>query len=259
MRTIKELFDLSGQVAVVSGGATGIGRQMATALAEAGANLVIASRKQEVLAEAAAAMEKELGGKVLPIRCDITKSEEIDGLFEKVIKEFGRLDILINNSGATWGAPTLEFPLKGWQKVIDTNVTGVWLMCQKAGQIMSKQKYGRIINIGSIASFVGAKAEVMDAISYQTSKAAIAGLTKDLAVKWAQYNITVNALAPGWFPSKLSSYTLEHHEKDLLQFIPMGRFGGDDDLKAAALFLASPGASYVTGVILSVDGGWVAM
>ena len=259
MRTIKELFDLSGQVAVVSGGATGIGRQMATALAEAGANLVIASRKQEVLAEAAAAMEKELGGKVLPIRCDITKSEEIDGLFEKVMKEFGRLDILINNSGATWGAPTLEFPLKGWQKVIDTNVTGVWLMCQKAGQIMSKQRYGRIINIGSIASFVGAKAEVMDAISYQTSKAAIAGLTKDLAVKWAHYNITVNALAPGWFPSKLSSYTLEHHEKDLLQFIPMGRFGGDDELKAAALFLASPGASYVTGVILSVDGGWVAM
>jgi gluconate 5-dehydrogenase len=259
MRSIKELFDLSGQVALVSGGATGIGRQMATALAEAGAHLVIASRKQEVLAEAAEAMEKELGVKVLPLRCDITRIEEIDALFEQVMKECGRLDIIINNAGATWGAPALEFPLKGWQKVIDTNVTGVWIMCQKAGQIMAKQKYGRIINIGSIASFVGAKAEVMDAISYQTSKAAIVGLTKDLAVKWAQYNITVNAIAPGWFPTKLTAWTFEHHEKDLLQFIPMGRFGADDELKAAALFLASPGASYVTGVILSVDGGWVAM
>ena len=259
MRTIRELFDLSGQVALVTGGATGIGRQMATALGEAGAHLVIASRKLEVLTEAAEAMEKELGVKVLPVQCNITVHEEIDALFDRVMKEFGRLDIVINNSGATWGAPSLEFPLKGWQKVIDTNVTGVWIMCQKAGQIMSKQKYGRIINIGSIASFVGAKAEVMDAISYQTSKAAIVGLTKDLAVKWAQHNITVNALAPGWFPTKLTSYTLEHHEKDLLQFIPMGRLGGDDELKAATLFLASQGASYVTGVILSVDGGWVAM
>jgi NAD(P)-dependent dehydrogenase (short-subunit alcohol dehydrogenase family) len=259
MRTIRELFDLSGQVALVTGGATGIGRQMATALGEAGAHLVIASRKLEVLTEAAEAMEKELGVKVLPVQCNITVHEEIDALFDRVMKEFGRLDIVINNSGATWGAPSLEFPLKGWQTVIDTNVTGVWIMCQKAGQIMSKQKYGRIINIGSIASFVGAKAEVMDAISYQTSKAAIVGLTKDLAVKWAQHNITVNALAPGWFPTKLTSYTLEHHEKDLLQFIPMGRLGGDDELKAATLFLASQGASYVTGVILSVDGGWVAM
>jgi NAD(P)-dependent dehydrogenase (short-subunit alcohol dehydrogenase family) len=259
IRTIKELFELSGQVALISGGATGIGRQMAIALAEAGANLVIASRKLKVLTEAAEAMEKELGVKVLPIRCDITKAEEINGLFEQVMKKFGRLDILINSSGATWGAPSLEYPMEGWQKVINTNVNGVWLMCQKAGQIMSKQRYGRIINISSMYGLVGSPIEVMDAVAYQTSKAAIIGLTRELAVKWATYRITVNALAPGWFPSTLTKATLEKSGKEILRFIPMGRFGEDDELKAAALFLASPGASYCTGVVLSIDGGAVSM
>jgi NAD(P)-dependent dehydrogenase (short-subunit alcohol dehydrogenase family) len=259
MRHIKELFDLSGQVAVVTGGATGIGRQIAYALGEAGANLVIASRKLEQLSHASQAMQKEIGVKVIGLRCDISAPEEIKNLYEQVMKEFGRVDILVNNSGATWGAPALEYPLEGWQKVIGTNVTGAWLMCQSAGQIMAKQKYGRIINIASLAAFVGTSPEFMDAVAYQTSKAAIAGLTKDLAVKWAQYNITVNAIAPGWFPSKLTKYTLDHHSQAMLKFIPMGRFGGEDELKAAALFLASPGASYCTGVVLSIDGGWVAM
>lgn len=259
MRHIKELFDLSGQVAIVTGGATGIGRQIAYALGEAGAKLVIASRKLDQLTNASQTMEKEIGVKVMPVRCDISIPEEINKLYDQVMKEFGKVDILVNNSGATWGAPALEYPLEGWQKVINTNVTGVWLMCQSAGQIMAKQKYGRIINIASLAAFVGTSPEFMDAVAYQTSKAAIVGLTKDLAVKWAQYNITANAIAPGWFPSKLTQYTLDHHSQTMQKFIPMGRFGGDDELKAAALFLASPGASYCTGVILSVDGGWVAM
>lgn len=124
---------------------------------------------------------------------------------------------------------------------------------------MSKQNYGRIINLASLAAFVGASEDVMDAVAYQTSKAAVAGLTKDLAVKWAKYNITVNAIAPGWFPSKMSEWTLEQRGENIRQFIPMKRFGGDDELKVATLFLASPGASYTTGVILSIDGGWVAM
>jgi len=204
-------------------------------------------------------MEEELGVKVMPARCDIANFEEIDALYEQVMKKFKRVDILVNNSGATWGAPSLEFPMEGWQKVINTNVSGTWLMCQKAGQIMSKQMYGRIINLASIAAFVGASAEVMDAVAYQTSKAAVAGLTKDLAVKWAQYNITVNAIAPGWFPSKMSQGTLDSSGERLMSFIPMHRFGEEDELKAATLFLASPGSSYTTGVILSVDGGWVAM
>jgi len=189
MRNIKELFDLSGQVAIVTGGATGIGRQIAYALGEAGAKLVIASRKLDQLTRAAQTMEEEIGVNVMPVRCDISLGEEIKKLYGQVMKEFGRVDILVNNSGATWGAPALEYPLEGWQKVINTNVTGVWLMCQGAGQIMAKQKYGRIINIASLAAFVGTSPEFMDAVAYQTSKAAIAGLTKDLAVKWAPSHI----------------------------------------------------------------------
>lgn len=258
MRHIKELLDLTGQVAIVTGGAAGIGRQMAYALGEAGAVLVLAARKLDRSTKVAKTMEEELGVKVMPARCDVTSHEEIEALYEQVMKEFGRVDILVNNSGATWGAPSLEFPMEGWQKVINTNVTGTWLMCQKAGRIMSQQMYGRIINLASIAAFVGAPAEIMDAVAYQTSKAAIAGLTKDLAVKWAKYNITVNAIAPGWFPSKMSQGTLENSGERIKSFIPMQRFGGEDELKVATLFLASPGASYTTGVILSVDGGWVA-
>jgi gluconate 5-dehydrogenase len=209
--------------------------------------------------EAAQKMEKELGVKVLPARCDITKEEEIDALFDLVMKEFGRLDILVNNSGAAWGAPALDFPRSGWDKVIATNLTGPWLCCQRAGRIMSQQKYGRIINLASIASFVGAKPEIMDTIAYQASKAGVAGITKDLAVKWAPYNITVNAIAPGWFPSNMTDHNLSENQQVYFDAIPMQRFGGNDELKAATLFLASPGASYVTGVILSVDGGYVAV
>lgn len=258
MRSNKELFDLTGQVAIVTGGAAGIGVQMAYALGEAGANLVIAARKLDRCKEVAAQMEKELGVKVLPARVDVKEVSEIDALYDLVMREFGRVDILVNNSGATWGAPSLEFPMDAWKKVIDTNLTGSWYMAQKAGQIMAKQNYGRIINLASLAAFVGAPAEIMDTVAYQASKAAIAGLTKDLAVKWAQYNITVNALAPGWFPSKMTAGTLDKSEELILQCTPLKRFGADDELKTATLFLAAPGSSYCTGVVLSVDGGWVA-
>jgi NAD(P)-dependent dehydrogenase (short-subunit alcohol dehydrogenase family) len=234
MRSNKELFDLTGQVAIVTGGAAGIGVQMACALGEAGADLVIAARKLDRCKEAAAKMEDELGVKVLPARLDVSKPEEIDEFYDVVMKEYGRVDILVNNSGATWGAPSLEYPMDGWKKVIDTNLTGSWLMAQKAGQIMAKQKYGRIINLASLAAFVGAPTKIMDAVAYQASKAAIAGLTRDLAG------------------------TIDKSEEFMLDYIPMRRFGSDDELKAATLFLASPGASYCTGVILSVDGGWVA-
>jgi len=258
MRSNKELFDLSGQVAIVTGGAAGIGIQMAYALGEAGADLVLAARNLERCQEAASSMEKELGVKVIPAKCDVKEPSDIDDLYTLVMKEFSRVDILVNNSGATWGAPSLEYPIDAWKKVIDTNLTGSWLMAQKAGQIMSRQRYGRIINLASLAAFVGSTPDIMDAVAYQASKAAIAGLTRDLAVKWAQYNITVNALAPGWFPTRMTAGTLDKSEELMLRNIPLGRFGGDDESKAATLFLASPGAAYCTGVILSVDGGWVA-
>ena len=259
MRHINELFDLSGQLAIVTGGAAGIGVQMAYALGEAGADLVIAARKIDRCVEAAEKMQSELGIKVLPVRLDVNKPEEIDQLYKEVMEKFGRVDILINNSGATWGAPSLEFPMDAWNKVIDTNLTGSWLMAKNAGQIMAKQNYGRIINLSSVAGFRGMPPQVMDTVSYNASKAAIIGLTKDLAVKWARYNITVNAIAPGFFPTKMTAGTLQEHEDDVVNAIPMQRVGGDDELKAATLFLASPGAAYCTGIVVAVDGGRLAM
>jgi gluconate 5-dehydrogenase len=258
LRSNKELLDLTGQVAIVTGGGAGLGTQMAYALGEAGADLVIAARNLDRCTEAAHKMQSDLGIRVLPAHVDVKEDATVDALYETVMKEFGRLDILINNSGATWGAPSLEFPMTGWRKVIDTNLTGSWYMAQKAARIMAEQNYGRIINMASLAAFVGAPAEVMDTVAYQASKAAIAGLTKDLAVKWAKYNITVNAIAPGWFRTQMTAGTLDKSEEALLQRIPLKRFGNNDELKTAALFLASPGSGYCTGVILSVDGGWVA-
>ncbi|HBZ35252.1 MAG TPA: gluconate 5-dehydrogenase, partial [Rikenellaceae bacterium] len=191
MRNIHQLLDLKGQTAIVTGGAAGIGIQMSYALGEAGANLVLASRKIERCEEVAEKLKRELKIEVLPVQCDVAKEEDVDGLFNSALKKFGKIDILVNNSGATWGSPSLEFPISGWKKVIDTNVTGLWMMCQRAGKIMAAQNYGRIINLASIASFVGALPELMDSVAYQTSKAAVSGLTKDLAVKWARHNITV--------------------------------------------------------------------
>jgi NAD(P)-dependent dehydrogenase (short-subunit alcohol dehydrogenase family) len=259
MRNVHQLLDLKGQTAIVTGGAAGIGLQMSYALGEAGANLVLASRKIERCEEVAKILKRELKIEVLPIQCDVAKEEDVDGLFNDVIKKFGSVDIVVNNSGATWGAPSLEFPMNGWKKIIDTNVTGLWMMCQRAGKIMAAQNYGRIINLASIVSYVGTMPEHMDSVVYTASKAAVAGLTKDLAVKWARHNITVNAIAPGWFPSKMTEWSIREKGDAIKKFIPMQRFGGDDELKTAVLFLASPGASYCTGVILNVDGGWISV
>lgn len=259
MRHIRELLDLTGQVAIITGGATGIGRQMAYALGEAGANLVIAARNLERCQEVANQMEEELGVRVFAVALDLREPQMIDDLYDLVMKEFGRVDILINNSGTTWGASSLEFPLSGWNKVIETNLTGAWLMAQKAGQIMAKQNYGRIINIASYLALVGINAEYMDAVPYPATKAALLGLTRDLAVKWAKYNITVNAIAPGWFPSQLSGGNKEHHEEISQHLIPMHRLGTEDELKTGVLFLASPGSSYCTGITLSIDGGLLAV
>lgn len=258
MRTNKELFDLSGQVAIVTGGAYGLGVQLAYALGEAGANLVIAARKVDKCKEAAAKMEKELGIKALPARLDLTEPDEIDALFELIKKEYGRVDILVNNSGVAIVDSMFKYPLDSWHKVIDTNLTGLWLMCQKAGAMMTKQGYGRIINISSATGMVGVASEFVLSPPYSASKAAVIGLTKDLAVKWAKKNVTVNALIPGWFGSEMGEMNKPAHDKINEYYIPMGRFGNDDELKAALLFLASPGAAYCTGTTLVVDGGYIA-
>jgi gluconate 5-dehydrogenase len=255
---VKEMFDLSGKVAIVTGGGRGIGLKMAEGLAEAGANIVLCSRKLKNCQETAKEISK-MGVKVLPLQCDVKSPGDIQSVVEATLKEFSRLDILVNNSGVSWGAPPEEFPLEGWQKVMETNMTGVFLFSQIAGRVMIRQKSGNIINIASIMGFVGMESDAADSIAYSASKGALITFTKDLAAKWAKHNIRVNAIAPGWFPTDMSEWILERHGQKLLSHIPMGRFGGGDELKGATLYLASEASRYVTGAILPVDGGYLSI
>lgn len=206
--TIKEMFDLSGKVAIVTGGGSGIGWKMAEGLAEAGANLVLCSRRVEKCQEAAGEIAR-VGVKALALPCDVRSTADIQRVVEATLKEFGRLDILVNNSGASWGASAEDYPLEGWQKVMETNLTGVFLFSQIAGRVMIKQKSGRIINIASIMGIIGMEPDAADSIAYSASKGAVITFTKDLAAKWAKYNVRVNAVAPGWFPTDMSKWVLE--------------------------------------------------
>ena len=252
---VRDLFDLTGKVAVVTGGSRGLGFQMASALAEAGAALAITARKADEL-ERAAAQLRASGYRVLAVPCDVSRSEQTDPAVARMLEEFGRIDILVNNAGATWGAPVLEMPLDGWHKVIETNVTGTFLMTQAVGRSMlGGGRPGKVVNVASIAGLVGADAGVLDAVGYSASKGAVIALTRDLAVKWAPHGITVNAIAPSFFPSKMTRWLIEHRGDVLRSTIPMGRLGGEDDLKGAVVFLASPASNFVTGHVLVVDGG----
>lgn len=200
-----------------------------------------------------------MGVKTLALACDISQPEDIKNVVHQTIETFGRIDILINNSGATWGASAEEMPLEAWQKVMNINVTGTFLMSQEAGKEMIKQKAGKIINIASIAGLGGTDPQYMDTIGYNTSKGAVITFTKDLAVKWGQHNIQVNAIAPGFFPTKMSGAIMEQGKDYFLSQTPLKRFGSEADLKGAAVFLASAASNYITGDILTVDGGVHAM
>jgi NAD(P)-dependent dehydrogenase (short-subunit alcohol dehydrogenase family) len=255
---IKDLFDLTGKTAIITGGGRGLGEQMAEGLAEAGANIVLCSRKKEACQQVADRLATT-GVKTLALACDISQPEDIKNVVHQTIETFGRIDILINNSGATWGAPVEEMPLEAWQKVMNINVTGTFLMSQEAGKEMIKQKAGKIINIASIAGLGGTDPQYMDTIGYNTSKGAVITFTKDLAVKWGQHNIQVNAIAPGFFPTKMSGAIMEQGKDYFLSQTPLKRFGSEADLKGAAVFLASAASNYITGDILTVDGGVHAM
>jgi len=256
---VPEMFNLKDKVAIVSGGGRGIGLKMAEGLAEAGAHLVICSRKMERCVQAAQELAAKNKIRSLAFKCDVRSAKDIQEVVEKTLKEFGRIDILVNNSGANWGAPVLEYPLDGWQKVMETNVTGTFLFCKAVGPVMIAQKAGSIINIASVMGILGTEAEVADAIAYSASKGALITFTKDLAVKWAKYNIRVNAIAPGWFPTDMSQWVIEHHGQKLLNHIPLGRFGEGDELKGIVVYLASAASRYVTGTIIPVDGGYLAV
>ncbi len=250
-----DLFDLSGRAAIVTGGGSGIGRQMATGLAEAGANLVLCARKPERCEEAAAELERAVGVKAFGMRCDVRDPAEIQAVVERTKAELGRIDILLNNAGTSWGAPADDHPLEGWQKVIDVNLTGVFLFAQAAGRVMIDQGGGKIVNVASVAAFGGAPPELMNAVAYNASKGGVVSFSRDLATKWARYRINVNAIAPGWFPSDMNKVLLHAQPDVYLEHIPLRRFGGPDDLKGAVVFLASPASDFVTGQVVVVDGG----
>ena len=250
---VKELFDLTGRVAVVTGGSIGLGRQMAEGLAEMGADLVLCARKKE-RCERAADELKALGVRTLAVGCDVKSPSSVQELADATISQFGRVDILINNAGTSWGAPIEEMRLEHWNKVIETNLTGTFLCCQAFGKFMTAQKRGKIINIASTAGLRGSPPE-FQAIGYHASKGGVIAFTKDLARKWAIHNVHVNAIAPGWFPTHMSEVVIERDKQNILRGIPLGRLGNDHDLKGAAVFLASDASDFITGHVLVVDGG----
>jgi len=252
----KNLFDLSGRVAIITGGSVGLGRQMAGGLAEMGANLVLCARKKERCEQAAEEL-KQHGGRPLALACDVKNPDQIREVVEQTVSHFGRIDILINNAGTSWGAPVEDMRLEHWNKVIETNLTGTFLFSQAVGKFMVPQRRGKIINIASVAGIRGAPPE-FPAIGYHASKGGVIAFTKDLACKWGMHNIQVNAIAPGWFPTHMSEVVIERNREAFLKKIPLGRFGGNHDLKGAAVFLASDASDFVTGHVLVVDGGQTA-
>lgn len=256
MKTM-DLFSLKGRTAIVTGGAKGLGLQMAFGLAEAGADVVLCSRKLERCQEAARQIES-LGVKALALRCDLTHTDEVDQVVKETLKEFGKIDILINNSGRTWGAPVEELKVEDWKKVIDLNITGTFQFTQRVGREMIRQGGGKIINIASYAGLIGTDPDYLNAIAYNTSKGALIAFTKDLAVKWAKYGIYVNAISPGWFVTEMTKWSTEHQGKKMMDRLLIKRFGGENDLKGAVVFLASKASDYMTGHILCVDGGLTA-
>ncbi|WCF09008.1 SDR family oxidoreductase [Paenibacillus thiaminolyticus] len=256
---VRQLFDLTGKTAIVTGGGRGLGAQIAQGLAEAGANLVLCSRKEEACRETAARIERDTGVRCHAMACDVRRPDEVRRVAERTAEIYGRIDILVNNSGASWGAPAVEMPLEAWNKVMDINVTGTFLMSQAVGRMMIGQGGGTIINIASVAGLSGTDPQWLDAVGYSASKGAVIALTKDLAVKWGQHQIRVNAIAPGFFPTKMTREVLHHGSEQILRLTPLGRLGSDSDLKGSAVFLASDASNYMTGAVLAVDGGMSAM
>ncbi|MBL8312402.1 MAG: SDR family oxidoreductase [Rubrivivax sp.] len=251
---VQQLFDLTGQTALVTGGSRGLGLQMAEALGEAGAKIMLSSRKAADLEEAAAHLTAR-GIDARWIAADASRPAEVQRVVAETMERLGRIDILVNNAGATWGAPAEDYPLEAWDKVMNLNIRSLFLFAQAVAKAsMIPRRHGRIINIASIAGLGGSLE--MKFIAYGTSKGAAVNFTRTLAAEWGPYGITVNALAPGFFPSKMTKGVLAHFGADKLAAqAPLRRLGDDDDLKGAALLLASAAGKHITGQILAVDGG----
>jgi NAD(P)-dependent dehydrogenase (short-subunit alcohol dehydrogenase family) len=256
--SVKNLFDLTGKVALVTGGSRGLGLEMATALGEAGASVVITARREQWLTPAAEGL-KAKGLTVLAVTCDVANPEQVNAAVRATIDRFGRLDILVNNAGITWGEAVETMDVAKWRQVFETNATGTFLMSQAAGNEMQRLgNGGSIINITSVAGIGGLESDVLDAVGYSASKGAVITFTRDLAVKWAKHGIRVNAIAPGFFDTRLSHGLLEKVQAKIEKTTPMKRIGQPGELAGVAVFLASAAASYVTGQVLAVDGGLTA-
>jgi gluconate 5-dehydrogenase len=254
MPTLASLLSLSGRTAVVTGGSRGLGFEIAEGLAEAGARVWITARREAWLAPALDALRKA-GHDAHAAPCDVGDPAAVEAFTARVLDAHGRIDVLVNNAGTTWAAPPEQMPLERWRQVMDVNLTAAFLLARAFAPGMREIHRGRVINIASIAGLMGTPAAVMDAVGYSASKAALIGLTRDLAVKWAPDGITVNAIAPGFFRTRMTEAVLDRHEAQIAALSPMRRIGADGELKGLAAFLASDAGAYVTGQVIAVDGG----
>jgi NAD(P)-dependent dehydrogenase (short-subunit alcohol dehydrogenase family) len=253
MPLIRELFDLSGRAAIVTGGSRGLGREMAEGLAEAGAALMLCARRAEWLTPTLEEMRAR-GFRVEGRVADVSKPSDVQAVVDGAVAALGKIDILINNAGVTWGEEPEAMPLEKWQKVVDVNLTGAFLFAQSAGREMLKRQYGRIINVASLA---GLRSSVRGPhyAAYAASKAGLMGLTRELAASWGRQGIRVNAIAPGFFHSRMADPAIPIAEPDLQANSPIPRVGDAGELKGVAVFLAADASNYVTGQVIAVDGG----
>ncbi len=252
--SVKQLFDLTGKVALITGGSRGLGLQMAEALGEMGAKLAITARKADELAEAKAHLEKQ-GIEVLTVASDLAKFDQIPGLVDAVLAQYGKLDILVNNAGATWGAKAEDYPFDAWMKVINLNLNGMFFLTQEVGKrCFIPQQSGKIIVTASIAGLRGNPPE-MGTIAYNASKGADVNFVRALASEWGRHNINVNAICPGFFPSKMASGLIDMLGDKIIAGTPLGRIGGPEDLKGLVVLLASEAGRHISGQAIAVDGG----
>ena len=252
---VRKLLDLEGKVALITGGSRGLGLQIAEALGEMGARLALTSRKIDELEQA----KRTLAGEHVEAwvtECDLGQPEAIAPMVDKVLAHYGRIDILVNNAGAIWNSPAEDHPLEAWQKLVNLNLTGTFLVTQAVGKrSMIPNHYGRIINIASAAGLRGNPVGAMKTLAYNTTKGGIVNFTRALAGEWGEYGITVNAIAPGFFPSKMTRSFLEQVGPQVIARTPLARMGGEQDLKGIAVLLASDASRHITGQIIAVDGG----
>jgi NAD(P)-dependent dehydrogenase (short-subunit alcohol dehydrogenase family) len=250
---VRELFDLSGRAAIVTGGSRGLGREMAEGLAEAGASLMLCARREEWLRPTLEEMRGR-GFRVEGMLCDVVDPEQVQAVVNKTVEAFGKIDILVNNAGISWGERPERMPLDKWQKVIDVNLTGAFLFAQAAGREMLRREYGRIINVSSVSG-LQSSADGPHYVGYAASKAGLFGLTRELAASWGRQGVRVNAIAPGFFHSRLADAAIEVAEASIKARCPIPRVGEAGELKGVAVFLASDASNYITGQTIVVDGG----